>query len=250
MPSQGLHPDTTPVVRYVGSLANRQNQQKCGPSGDSQLPPAKRHVSVPAGKRNSSQGKSSVASTIEGRNSTPSSSLKNTRVADITQPVISTPAATQQQSINTPTATPGIPAPGGTSQTDSTHRVVSSPASGIDSTPTPPSSLENLPTLIPNPEASEIISNPLRMKSAERNQRQRKCQLQPLAVSTPRSVVNDNCSIHPFGHWDLTHLVLATGRLPELYMWNSDPSMSPSDMEMVSYAMRHVVKALAEAPHW
>ena len=40
-------------------------------------------------------------------------------------------------------------------------QVLSSPASGIDITPTPLSHLENLPTAIPNPEARAIISNPL-----------------------------------------------------------------------------------------
>jgi hypothetical protein len=55
MPSQSPHPDTTPVVRNVRSLANRQHQQNCGPSGKSQIPPAKRRVSVLAGERDSSQ---------------------------------------------------------------------------------------------------------------------------------------------------------------------------------------------------
>jgi hypothetical protein len=71
MPSQSPHPDTTTVVRNVGSLANRQNQQMRGPSGKSQLLPAKRRVSVPACERDSSQGGSFVPSTIEGQNSTP-----------------------------------------------------------------------------------------------------------------------------------------------------------------------------------
>jgi hypothetical protein len=80
--------------------------------------------------------------------------------------VTSTPSATQRRSIITPTATPGTssrntPAPSGITQTDSTRRVVSSPASGIASTPTPLSSLEILPTSILNPEARAIISNPL-----------------------------------------------------------------------------------------
>jgi hypothetical protein len=33
-------------------------------------------------------------------------------------------------------------------------------------------------------------------------------------------------------------------------MWNRRPFMSASVLETVSYAMRHVVKALAEAPYW
>ena len=255
MPSQSPHPDTTPVVRNVRSLANRQNQQKRGPSGNSQLPPAKRRVSVPAGERDTSQGGSSVPSTIQGQNSTPLSSLNNSRVADITQRVASTPSATLRRSINTPTATPvtssrSTPAPGGTLQTDSTRRVVSSPASGIASTPTPLSGLENLPTPIPNPEARAIITNPLRTRATERNQRQRQWQLQPQAVSTPRSMVSGSRSIHRFGHSDMTRLVFATGRLLELYMWNRRTFMSASDLETVSYATRRVAKALAEAPHW
>jgi hypothetical protein len=44
--------------------------------------------------------------------------------------------------------------------------------------------------------------------------------------------------------------VFATGRLLELYMWNRQLFMSASDLEKVSYATRHVAKALAEAPHW
>jgi len=255
MSSQCPHPDTTPVVRNVRSLAHRQNQQKRGPLGNSQLLPAKRRVSVPAGERDSSQGGSFVPSTIQGQNSTPSSSLNNSRVADITQRVASTPSTTQRRSIITPTATPGTsscntPAPSGTIQTDSTCRVVSSPASGIASTPTPLSDLENLPTPIPNPEARAIITNPLRTRATEKNQRQRQWQLQPEAVSTPRSMVSGSRSIHRFGHSDMTRLVFAMGRLLELYMWNRRPFMSASNLETVSYATRRVAKALAEAPYW
>ena len=197
MHSQSSHPDTTPVVRNVRSLSNRQNQQKRGPSGNSQLPPAKRRVSVPVGERDSCQGESSVPSTIQGQNSTPSSSLNNSRIADINQSMTATPSATQRRSINTPTATPGTisrstPAPGGTSM----HRVVSSPASGIVITPTPLRGLDNLPTLIPNPEARPIITNPLRQRATEKNQRQRQWQLQSQAVSTPRSTVSGRRSIH------------------------------------------------------
>ena len=136
--------------------------KKRGPSGNSQLPPAKRRVSVPACGRDSSQGGSPIASTIQGQSSTPSSLLNNSRVADIT------PSTTQRQSIITPTATPGTssrntPAPSRPSQTDSTRHVVSSPTSSISSTPTPLSGLENLPTPIPNREARAIITNSLRM---------------------------------------------------------------------------------------
>jgi hypothetical protein len=136
MPTQSPLPGTTPVVRIV------QKQSKRRPLGNSQLPPAQRRVSAPAGERDSSQGASSVASSIPGQNSTPSSSLYNSAVAYITQRVTVTPPATQQRSMITQTTMPGInsrstPAPGGTTQTDSTRRVVSSLASGIGSTPTP-----------------------------------------------------------------------------------------------------------------
>jgi len=253
MSSQSPHPDTTPVARNVPSLGNHQNQQKRGSSGNSQLPPAKRRVSIPAGERDSSQGGSFVPSTIEGQNSTPSSSLNNSRVGDITQRVTSTPSATQQQSIITPTATPGTsnrntPVRSRTIQTDWTCRVVSNPASGIASTPTPLSSPENLPTPIPNQEAREISTNPLRTRATENNQRQRQWQFQSQAVSTPRSMVSGSRSIHRFGHSDMTRLVFATGRLLELYMWNKWTFLSASDLETVNYGTRRVAKALAEAP--
>jgi hypothetical protein len=253
MPSQSPHADTTPVERNDRSLANRHNQQKGDPSRNSQLPPPETHVSVPAGERDSSQGGSSVRSTIQGLNSTPSSSLNNSRVADITQRVTSTPSDTQRLSLITPTATPGTssgntPAPSGTIQTDSTRRVVSSPASGIASTPTPLSGLENLPTPIPNPKSRAIITNPLRTRATEKNQRQRHWQLQPQAVSTPRSMVSGRRSIHRFSHSDMTRLVFATGRLLELNMWNRRPFMSASDLETASYETQRVAKALAEAP--
>jgi hypothetical protein len=255
MPSQSPHSVTSPVVQNVRSLSNRQNQQKRGPSGNSQLPPAKRRVSVLDGNRDSSQGGSSVASTIQGQNSTPSSSLNNSRVADITERVTSTQFTTQRRSIITPTATPvtssrNMPAHSGITQTDSTRHVISSLASGIASTPTPLSGLENLPTPIPNPEASAIISNPLRTRFTERNQRQTQWQLQPQAVSTPRSVVSGSRCIHRFSHSHMTRLVFATGRLLELYIWNRRPFMSASDLETVSCVTRRVAKALAEAPHW
>ena len=152
--------------------------------------------------------------------------------------------------------------PIGITQTDSMRQIVSSPASGIASTPTalsglenlptptPLSGLENLPTTIPNPEAHAIITNPLRTRATERNQRQRQWQLQLQAISTPRSVVSGSRGIHRFGHSDMTRPVFATGRLLELYMWNRRLFMSASDWEMVSCATRRVAKALAEAPHW
>jgi len=245
------HPDKTSVIRNVQGLANRQNQQNCGPSGNSQPLPAKRCVSIPVGERDASQGGSSVPSTIQGQNSTPSSSLNNSRIAEINQRVTSTSSATQQQSINTPTTTPGtssrsIPAPGGSS----TRRIVCSFVSGIVITPTPPQGLENLPTPIPNPEARAIITNSLRMRATEENQTQRQWQLQPQAVSTPRSMVSGSRSIDRIDHREMTRLVFATGRLLELSMWNRWPLMSASNLETVSYAMRRVLKALAEAPLW
>jgi len=255
MPSPSTHPDMTPVVRNVRSLAHHQDEQTRGPSGNSQLPPAKRRISVPAGKRDSCEGGSSVPSTIQGQNSTPSSSLNNSRVADITQPVTSTPSATQRRSIITPTTMPytsshNTPAPSGTIQTDSTRRVQSSPSSVMARTPTPLSCLENLPTPIPNPKPRAIIANSLRTRDTEKNPRQREWQLQPQAFSTPRSMVSSSRSVHRVGHSDMTRLVFATGRLLELYMWNRRPFMSASELDMVSYATRRVAKALAEGPHW
>jgi hypothetical protein len=47
----------------------------------------------------------------------------------------------------------------------------------------------------------------------------------------------------------MTPLGFATGRLLELYLWNSRPFMSASEFEMVSYAMGRVVTALAQAPY-
>ena len=255
MPSRSPHPDTTPVVRYGRGFANPQNQQKRRPSGNSQLPPAKRHLSVPAGERDASQRGSSVPSTIQRQNSTTSSSLNNSRIADMTQRVTSTPSATQRRSIITLTATPGsssqnTPAPTRMIQTDSTRCVESSPASGIASTPTSLSGIDNLPTPIPNPEARVIITYPLGTRATERNRRQRQWQLELQAVSTPQSMVSGSGTIHQFGHSDMTRLVFATGRLLELYMSNRQPFMTASDLEMGSYTTRRVANAIAEAPHW
>ena len=140
------------------------------------------------------------------------------------------------------------PAPCGTTQTDSTHRVVSSPASGIARTPTPLSSLENLPTPIPYPEGRAFITNPLRTQATDRDQGQRQWQLHMQVVSTPRSVVSGSCSILQFGHSDMMHLVYVMGRLLELCMWNRRLFVSASNLERVSDATRCVAKALAEAP--
>jgi len=199
MPSQSPHPVTTPVVRNVRTPANHLKQHKHRPPGNSQLLPAKRCVSVPAAGRDSSQDGSSVASTIQGQNCTPSSSLNNSRVADITQPLTSNPSATQRREINTPTTTPGsssrrTPAPGGSSL----RRIVSSPESAIAITPTHLIGLGNLPTPIPNQETHAIITNPLWRWDTDKNQRQRQWQLQPQALSTPHTMVSSSRSIHRF----------------------------------------------------
>jgi len=136
MHCQSPHPDMTPGVRNVWSLANRQNQQKPCPSGNSQYLPAMWRVSVMVGERDSSQGERSETSTIQGQNSTTSSSLNNARIADFNQRVTSTPSSTQRRPIHTPTATPSIssrstPAPGRIS----TRHVVSRPASSVRNGP-------------------------------------------------------------------------------------------------------------------
>jgi hypothetical protein len=48
----------------------------------------------------------------------------------------------------------------------------------------------------------------------------------------------------------MTRLVVAMGRLLELYMSNRRLLMNGSDFETVSYPTRRVAKAFAEAPHW
>jgi hypothetical protein len=48
----------------------------------------------------------------------------------------------------------------------------------------------------------------------------------------------------------MKHLVFATGKLLELYMWNRRLFLSASDLEMVTYTTRHIAKSSAEAPHW
>jgi hypothetical protein len=130
------------------------------------------------------------------------------------------------------------------------RHIVSSHASGIARTPTSLRGLENLPTPISNPGARIIITNPLRTGATEKSQRHSQWQVQLQAVSTPRSMVSSSCSIHRFVHSDMTCLVFSTGRFPDLDMQTIQPLMSATDWEMVSYATRHVAKALAEAPHW
>jgi len=88
------------------------------------FPAPKRRIPVLAGDRDYSQGGSSVASTMQGQNSNPSSALNNSRFADMTQRVTSTASTALGRSINTPTTTLGISsrstrAPRRTSQTAS-----------------------------------------------------------------------------------------------------------------------------------
>jgi len=48
----------------------------------------------------------------------------------------------------------------------------------------------------------------------------------------------------------MTHLVFAMGRLLDLHTWKKQLFRSVCDLEIVSYAMRCVLKQFAEAPHW
>lgn len=97
MPSHNPHPDMTPVIRNIHRLENSQIQLMSGPSWNSPLPPAKRCVSVFGGKWDSSEQRSSVASPIESKKSTPSSLLNNSRIADMTQCLTSTASTSQGQ---------------------------------------------------------------------------------------------------------------------------------------------------------
>jgi hypothetical protein len=47
----------------------------------------------------------------------------------------------------------------------------------------------------------------------------------------------------------MTRLIFATSRLLELNIWNRLPFMGGCNLEMVSYAMQHIAKGFAEAPH-
>ena len=161
------------------------------PLGNSQLPPAKSPVSAPAGERDTSQGGSSVASTIDGQNSTPSSSPNNSGVADITQWVTSTP----------------------------------------------PRGLETCLPPGPIQKPTRSLQIHCETQATERHQRQRQWQLQPEAVSTPRSTASGSCSIHRFGLSDIKCLVVAMRRLMELYTWNRRPCMSAYDLETIRDVM-------------
>jgi len=244
MPSHSPHTDMTPVIRNVQTLPKLRMEKMRGPSGSSQLPPAKRHSSVQAGVRYSSHRGSSIASTIQDQNSTPSSALNNCSVADMPQCVTSTPSAIQRQVIHTPTATLGTRcrstlAPGGSLQTDSTHRIVSSPASGIPCNATPLITLEIQATPIPHPEARTIITNPLQTQAAKKIQRQRQWELQLQTVSTRWLLVSGCCSTYWFGGQGIMRLLFAIGRLLERFKWNTQLYMSASDLEMVGHVMNY-----------
>jgi len=128
---------------------------------------------------------------MQGQNTTPSSSLKNSQVEVFTRIVTSSPSATHRRTIITSNARPGTSSQNthsrsGITQSDSTLHVESCTAFGIASTPTHLSGLENLPTPMPDPEAPVILTNQLRIQATERNQTQREWQLQMQAVSSPR----------------------------------------------------------------
>jgi hypothetical protein len=255
MPSQCPHPDMTLGVQNAWSLANRQSQYTRGPSGNSQLPTPKRRLFIPLGKRDSSEGGSFYTYTIEGQNSAPLFSLNNSHVADITQCMASTTSTMQRWSTNTPTTTLDTssrspPASRVTSGTGSMRRIVSSPGSGIPSTPTVPTGHDNLPTPILNQEGCTIITNTLQMRATARFQSQRQWQPQLQVASTPHLAVSGSRSIHRFGHSDMTHLAFSTGILLELCMWDRRPFPSGSDLGRVSYATGCVAKPVAQAPNW
>jgi hypothetical protein len=135
------------VVQNVQHFADHPKHEMCRPSGNSQLLPGNHNVSGPAGKRDSSEAESSICCTIRGRNSTRSSLLNNSHLADITQHVTFTQSASQLSSIDSPTAMLGTSShstasPGGASQTALSSCVVSRPASCIGCTCTPLSSHE------------------------------------------------------------------------------------------------------------
>ena len=246
---QSLRLDNNPTVYNVNSLANDQIQ----PSRFlvySKLPLAQGCLSIQTGDRDSFQWGSSVASTHLGQNSTPSLSRNNSRIADITQCIPSSLAATLQRILSTSTATPGssscsLPVPGNSTATYSMCQTVSSSASDIACTPTPLSGLDNLPNPIPNPEVHTIITKALWTRATHRNARWWQWQLQPSAVSTPQFLATGSCSIHLFGKPTLTRHVFQTSRLVELYKCNRWPFRSACDLEMVSYATPRNEKAFA-----
>jgi hypothetical protein len=165
-------------------------------------------------------------------------------------------SATLRQLIHSPTTTPGLtihcsPAPRVTSLTDWIHLVISSPTSGIASTAPPLGGLDHLPAApIPKLESCMIITNPLGIWAAEKNQGVRQWQLQLQVVSTPRSVMADSCGIHRFGHLEMTCHECSKVGLLECYMWNRQPFKTARNLGMISFATWCVAKASAESPHW
>jgi len=197
------HPDMTSET--VRSLANRQQHQQGVHRRESQHLPATRCISIPAGERDCSQQGSPVTSTIQAQKYTPSPSLNNSHIADIPQHLTSTLSCTQQLWIYTTTASSGISShsispPTGTCQTDSTCRIVSSPTSGIASTPTTLRSVDSLRTPSCNPEAHVIITYLLRMRATERNQRE--AAASPTAGSVYTLISGLRHSQHPL-YWSL-----------------------------------------------
>jgi hypothetical protein len=63
-----------------------------------------------------------------------------------------------------------------------------------------------------------IITNPLRSRATEMNQKPGQSQLQPQVVATARAIVSGSRSIHRLGYSDMTRLVFAKCRLLEVYM--------------------------------
>lgn len=151
---------------------------------------------------------------------------------------------------NTEASRCSTPALGWTTLSDSTHRFVSSPTSGIASCCTPLGGLENLPTLITNSKPIGIITDPLVIQTTERYHRQWKWQLQLQAVSTPLLVVFGSHSIQQFGYLHIMDLVSAPGWLLTVKMCNRSQCMCAMDYQIIRYAMQCVAKRLVEAPYW
>jgi hypothetical protein len=198
-----------PVIQIV------QKHQQRRPLGKSPNLPDLGRISPLAGERDSSQGGSSVASTIHGQHSTLSSSRNNSGEADISRGMTSTLSTTQRPLINPSTAMPGTrycstPVPVAISQADSMRPIASRITSGIASTATPLSDLENLPTPIPNSPAHVTITNQWHRRATERNLRQRQWVLQPPAVSTTRLVVSCSHRIQQSSQWDMMQPIFAT----------------------------------------
>jgi hypothetical protein len=163
MPSQCNHPVTSLDIHNVQCLPTHQKQQTLAPYRHSELPGGKRCISVPAGERDLSQGGSSVASTVQGQNSTPSLAPNYSHIADITRRATSTRSATQRWSIITPTTTPDIssrntPEPNLHRETQCVA-LYPAPHPALLALPLLSAVLKTIPTPIPNPEARAIRTN-------------------------------------------------------------------------------------------